>query len=116
MTTKTATESSVPMDAMLTARDVAELTRISPVQVYRLARQGEFPSVRIGGCVRFARADIERLTQPASGQQRSSYEEGRCSNTGPCPSSPREERRPNALEQEHHTTQIRPGFGRSEAN
>lgn len=37
----------------LNARQVAEFLAISPITVYKLAKGGKLPSLRIGGAVRF---------------------------------------------------------------
>jgi excisionase family DNA binding protein len=37
----------------ITAKDVAEILAISPITVYKLAKEGKLPSLRIGGAVRF---------------------------------------------------------------
>ena len=37
----------------ITAKDVAEVLAISPITVYKLAKEGKLPSLRIGGAVRF---------------------------------------------------------------
>jgi len=46
---------------ILTAREVAELLKISSRQVYELAKETEnpIPSIRIRSSVRFRKADVE---------------------------------------------------------
>lgn len=39
---------------ILKAAEVAKILRITTAQVYKLARAGEIPSIRIGGSVRFS--------------------------------------------------------------
>ena len=49
--------------ALLTAREVATLMKISARKVYELAASGELASLRIGSAVRFDPADIEAYKQ-----------------------------------------------------
>jgi excisionase family DNA binding protein len=49
------------MDALLTVEDVSQYLGLHPQTVYRRARQGKIPSVRILGSLRFKRDDIEKL-------------------------------------------------------
>ena len=46
---------------ILTAEEVAELLRIHPYTVRRLAREGKLPGFRIGGQWRFNRKEFEAL-------------------------------------------------------
>jgi excisionase family DNA binding protein len=48
------------MEKVLTVMDVAELLSLSPITVYRLAKRGEIPAVRVGRCWRFTREAIEK--------------------------------------------------------
>jgi len=69
-------------DALLRPEDVAERLAVSKVTVYRLARSGDLPSVRIRGQVRFraealddflARAEAKTEAEPPTrprGQRR----------------------------------------------
>jgi excisionase family DNA binding protein len=53
------TRSSLTANALLTAEDVGQRWQVNPTQVYRLARDGTIPSVRLGKYVRFRRDAIE---------------------------------------------------------
>lgn len=46
------------MTPLLTPREVAELLRVSPRTVYRLARARELASVAVGQSVRFRAQDV----------------------------------------------------------
>lgn len=50
---------------VLTAEEVADLLRMTPGNVRRLARDGEIPATRIGGSWRFSRDRIVALLAPA---------------------------------------------------
>lgn len=45
----------------LTVEDVCELLRLSRNTVYKLAKEGELPSYRVGRQLRFSRADVESV-------------------------------------------------------
>lgn len=47
------------MSEILTLREVAELLRVHPNTVYRLARSGKLPAFKAGTDWRFARRDVE---------------------------------------------------------
>ena len=49
------------IEKLLTAREVADILRLSPQYVRTLASRGKIPSVRIGSSIRFRRAAIERF-------------------------------------------------------
>jgi excisionase family DNA binding protein len=60
------------VDALLTADELAERWQVERSQVYRLAREGRIPAVRIGRYLRFRLDLIEefeagRLETPANG-------------------------------------------------
>ena len=44
---------------VLTVSEVAEYLRVNPQTVYRKAKAGELPVVRIGRAIRFRRAELE---------------------------------------------------------
>lgn len=44
---------------MLTVNEVAEYLRVNPQTVYRKAKAGELPAVRIGRVIRFRKAELE---------------------------------------------------------
>jgi len=51
----------------LTARQLSELLSISAVTVFKMAKRGMLPSMRIGGCVRFCPAAIARWLRERGG-------------------------------------------------
>ena len=56
------------LNDILTVSEVAEYLRINPQTVYRKAKAGELPAVRIGRAIRFRRTDLEEwLRVPATG-------------------------------------------------
>jgi excisionase family DNA binding protein len=46
---------------ILTPQEVADLLRVEVSWVYRAAREGTIPSLRLGRYVRFSRADLDRF-------------------------------------------------------
>lgn len=48
------------IESLLTAKEVAEIMRMTPEQIYRLAGRGILPSKRIGAAVRFAPSEIRK--------------------------------------------------------
>lgn len=48
----------MPNDVM-TVSEVAEYLRVNPQTVYRKAKAGELPAVRIGRAIRFRRSELE---------------------------------------------------------
>ena len=44
---------------IMTVAEVAEYLRINPQTVYRKAKAGEIPAVRIGRAIRFRRSELE---------------------------------------------------------
>jgi excisionase family DNA binding protein len=54
------------MPAMLTCGEVAEALNVETSTVYRWAREGVVPSVRIGGTVRIPPVALEALLRDAS--------------------------------------------------
>ena len=49
---------SAELPALLTAQEVAQLTRTHISSVYRNAANGKFPSVRVGGALRFPKDSL----------------------------------------------------------
>lgn len=46
---------------VLTAQEAAEYLRVSSWAIYKLAREGTVPSLRLGRSLRFSRQALERL-------------------------------------------------------
>ncbi len=44
---------------VMTVSEVAEYLRVNPQTVYRKAKAGELPAVRIGRAIRFRRSELE---------------------------------------------------------
>ncbi len=44
---------------VMTVSEVAEYLRVNPQTVYRKAKAGELPAVRIGRAIRFRRTELE---------------------------------------------------------
>ena len=47
------------MNDVMTVSEVAEYLRVNPQTVYRKAKAGELPAVRIGRAIRFRRLELE---------------------------------------------------------
>jgi excisionase family DNA binding protein len=47
--------------SILTADELAEYLKLSKITVYKLAKQGAIPGIRIGGTWRFNRSFIENM-------------------------------------------------------
>ncbi|MES5953106.1 helix-turn-helix domain-containing protein [Bacillus fungorum] len=47
----------------INVRTLARLLDMSEQTIYRLARQGELPSIKISGTIRFDKSEIERHLQ-----------------------------------------------------
>ena len=52
--------STIRFSANLTTVEVADLLRIHPTTVYKMAKRGELPAFKIAGDWRFDRVQIER--------------------------------------------------------
>jgi excisionase family DNA binding protein len=53
------------LPATFTARELAEILKLHPETILRLARDGSIPSHRVGSSIRFTREDLEAaLTRP----------------------------------------------------
>ncbi|MBI5400332.1 helix-turn-helix domain-containing protein [Candidatus Saganbacteria bacterium] len=48
------------MEKALTIMEVSKILSLSPITVYRLARKGEIPAVRVGRCWRFTQEAINK--------------------------------------------------------
>jgi excisionase family DNA binding protein len=57
---------SDPKSAYLTAPEAAALLRVTERTIARFKASGRLPSLRLGPYVRFRRADVERMLEPAS--------------------------------------------------
>ena len=55
-----ATCDSAPLPLLLTSHQAARALAISPRKLWSLTATGEIPHVRIGRCVRYVVADLER--------------------------------------------------------
>ena len=53
------TEESPPEERLLKAKDIASILNISLGYAYMLMKQGELPTIHLGGAVRVRRADLE---------------------------------------------------------
>ena len=47
------------LNDVMTVSEVAEYLRVNPQTVYRKAKAGEMPAVRIGRAIRFRRSELE---------------------------------------------------------
>lgn len=55
------------LNDVMTVSEVAEYLRVNPQTVYRKAKAGELPAVRIGRAIRFRRTELESwLKTPAT--------------------------------------------------
>lgn len=53
-----------------TVAEVAELTRVSRMTVYRMVHSGELPAVRVGNSYRVPKSAVENLLSGGMGEQR----------------------------------------------
>lgn len=53
-----------------TVAEVAEMTRVSRMTVYRMVHSGELPAVRVGNSYRVPRSALEQLLGGASDDKR----------------------------------------------
>ena len=51
---------------VMTVTEVAEYLRVNPQTVYRKAKAGEMPAVRIGRAIRFRKAELDEWLKTAS--------------------------------------------------
>lgn len=60
-----------PAPQFLTVAEVATLTRVSRMTIYRMVHSGELPAVRVGSSYRVPRSAVEQLIAggSAEGQQ-----------------------------------------------
>ncbi|WP_084441761.1 helix-turn-helix domain-containing protein [Termitidicoccus mucosus] len=69
---KATTKTPIPEAPSLTRKDVARLFQISPLTVWRWARDGKLPKYRLGpGVVRYRLSDVTRLAEAASQESNS---------------------------------------------
>ena len=54
------------MDKLMTAKELASYMRLNPLTVYRKAREGEIPSVRVGRSIRFKKEQIDKWLESQS--------------------------------------------------
>ena len=54
--------SPIPHD-LLTAREVADVMRVSTMTVYRLIKAGEMPAIRVGKHLRIRERDVARFLE-----------------------------------------------------
>jgi len=54
-------------EGALTARQLSEVLSISAVTIFKMAKRGALPSLRIGGCVRFCPRTIARWLRERGG-------------------------------------------------
>ena len=52
---------------LMTVSEVAEYLRVNPQTVYRKAKAGELPAVRIGRAIRFRKVELESWLNKAAG-------------------------------------------------
>ena len=59
------------LNDVMTVSEVAEYLRVNPQTVYRKAKAGEMPVVRIGRAIRFRRTELETWLKhpPAEGRR-----------------------------------------------
>ena len=50
---------------VMTVSEVAEYLRVNPQTVYRKAKAGELPAVRIGRAIRFRKAELDEWMKTA---------------------------------------------------
>ena len=53
-----------------TAKELAELLRVTQITIYRMARRGELPYYTIGRSMRFRQSDVEEFLKRCRGVQR----------------------------------------------
>lgn len=56
------------LNDVMTVSEVAEYLRVNPQTVYRKAKAGELPVVRIGRAIRFRRTELENWLKAAPKQ------------------------------------------------
>ncbi len=54
---------------LFTVNELCESLRISRSTVYRLLRNGDLPAVRVSGCIRFRREDVDRFIESCREQE-----------------------------------------------
>ncbi len=58
-----------PAPQFLTVAEVAEITRVSRMTVYRMVHSGELPAVRVGSSYRVPRTALEQLLAGGMGEE-----------------------------------------------
>jgi excisionase family DNA binding protein len=58
------------LERLLTPHEVAELTRLQIDTLYRLARRGDLPFLKLRGRLRFRRSDVRRWLDASAGSPR----------------------------------------------
>jgi len=53
------------IESLLTTKDVAQLLKVSPMTVRRLQQGGQIAFIKVGGGLRFSKADIETYLKKA---------------------------------------------------
>jgi len=65
--TETLADQIAAFEGALTARQLSELLSISAVTIFKMAKRGALPSLRIGGCVRFCPRTVARWLRERGG-------------------------------------------------
>ncbi len=55
------TQAPRPVPQFVTVAEVAEMTRVSKMTVYRMVHSGELPAVRVGNSYRVPKAAVDEL-------------------------------------------------------
>ena len=53
----------------MTAAEVAEYFKVGPITIYKLARNGEIPAIKVGSDWRFDRGAIEKLVTDGTSEE-----------------------------------------------
>ena len=61
---------------VMTVTEVAEYLRVNPQTIYRKAKAGELPAVRIGRAIRFRKMELDEWMKMATGQNQLSAATG----------------------------------------
>ena len=48
------------IDKLMTTKELASYMQLNPLTVYRKAREGEIPSIRVGRSIRFKKEQIDK--------------------------------------------------------
>jgi excisionase family DNA binding protein len=63
------------MEKLITAKELAQFLKLSESTIYKLARNGEIPGLKIGDSWRFDQQDIERMIRSVKRGSRNSSKE-----------------------------------------